>query len=62
MLLGETHILVHVERDDVLERHFARLVAADQFLVGLQRVEPVGSPSTKGDEVCCSLFLIWAMM
>ena len=25
-------------------------------------VEPVGRPSTKGDEVCCSLFLIWAMM
>ena len=48
MLLGETHILVHVERDDVLERHFARLVAADQFLVGLQRGRAGRQPQHEG--------------
>ena len=37
MLLRQTHIFVHVEGDDVLERHLARLVEADKLLVGLQR-------------------------
>ena len=37
MLLGKSHVLVHVERDDIPERHLAGLVAADQLLVGFQR-------------------------
>lgn len=37
VILGQAHIFVHVERDDVAERYFAGLVAADQLLVGLQR-------------------------
>ena len=37
MLLGKPHVLVHIERDDIPERHLTGLVAADQLLVGFQR-------------------------
>ena len=37
VLLRKSDVLVHVERDDVPERHVAGLVAADELLVGLQR-------------------------
>ncbi|MNG16260.1 hypothetical protein D3C84_1001540 [compost metagenome] len=33
----QTHVLVHVEADHVLEAHFAGLVQLDQALVGRQR-------------------------
>ena len=36
MILGEVHILVHVERDDVLEGHLAGLVQGNQFPVHAQ--------------------------
>ena len=36
MILGEVHILVHVERNDVLERHLTGLVQGDQLSVHAQ--------------------------
>ena len=37
MFLGEVHILVHVERNDVLERYLACLVQGNQLSVHSQR-------------------------
>ena len=37
MILGEVHILVHVERDDVLERQLASLVQGYQLSIHPQR-------------------------
>ena len=36
MIFGEVHILVHVERDDVLERYLASLVQGNQLAVHAQ--------------------------
>ena len=35
VIFGDAHVFVHVERNDVAERHLARLIKAHQFLVGL---------------------------
>ena len=37
MILGNLHILVHIERDDVLERQLSGLVLLDELLVEAQR-------------------------
>ena len=37
MILGEVHVLVHVERNDVLERYLAGLVQGNQLAVHAQR-------------------------
>ena len=48
MLLGQAHVLVHVEGDDVLERHFTGLDHAGQFGIGVQRGRAGGETEHEG--------------
>ena len=48
MIFGEVHVLVHIERDDVLEGHFASLVQGNQFPVHAERGTACGAAEFEG--------------
>ena len=48
MFLGEVYVLVHIERDDVLEGHLAGLVQGNQFTVHAERGTACGAAEFEG--------------
>ena len=44
VIFGDAHVFVHIERNDVAERDVARLMPANQLLVGFERRGPGGQP------------------
>ena len=48
MFFGQIDILVHIERDDILERHLASLIQLDQFSVHTQGRTPSRTAQLEG--------------